>query len=208
MTEEQYWGRFAQSYDQDGEYIVGKEILYQISEYILKEYQLGEVLEFGCGTGYFSKIIAQKADHLIATDLSDDMLHIARKQLSELHNVEVKKADCKTTPYPAGNFDCIFMVNLIHVIKNPEKAIQESYRLLKSKGILVIISFTTNKMSLLNKMILGIRYLRTWDSPPKGGKHNLSTNYLSNFVSRYNFKVDICKIIGNKSKAIYLRAIK
>ena len=208
ITEDKYWGRFAQSYNQDGEYIVGKEILHQISEYILKENQLGRVLELGCGTGYFSQIIAKKADYLIATDLSEDMLNIAQKQLSDIHNIEINKADCKNTSYPSESYDSIFMINLINVIENPEKAIQESYRLLKRKGIIIIISFTTYEMSILNKMILGIRYMRTWGSPPKGGNHNLSPNFLINFVSKYNFKVDNCKIIGNKSKAIYLRAIK
>ena len=208
ITEDKYWGRFAQSYDQDGEYIVGKKIIQQISDHIQKEPHLGEVIEFGCGTGYFSRSIAQISDNLIATDLSDEMLSIARKQLLNFHNVTVEKADCKNTKYPSEYFDGIFMLNLIHVIEKPEFAIKESYRLLKNNGILIIISFTSYQMSLFNKMALGIKYLRTWGSPPRGGKHNISPDYLSNFVGKYGFKIDNCKIIGSKSKAIYFRAIK
>ena len=38
--EENYWSRFATSYDRDGEYVVGKPILQAIEEQLLEERSL------------------------------------------------------------------------------------------------------------------------------------------------------------------------
>jgi len=81
QREERYWSRFARSYDRDGEYVVGKPILEAILETLSEEQDLGDCLEFGCGTGYFTRAIAGQARHVIATDLSEAMLEVARTQL-------------------------------------------------------------------------------------------------------------------------------
>ena len=69
-------------YDQNQEFVVGKAILQAIASRLSEEDNLGEVLELGCGTGYFTKEIAKKAKSVIATDLSDTMLKIARTEVN------------------------------------------------------------------------------------------------------------------------------
>ena len=44
--EENYWSKFAYTYDNDGEYIIGKNILQTIDKKLLKEIDLGKVIEF------------------------------------------------------------------------------------------------------------------------------------------------------------------
>ncbi len=44
---------------------------------------VGSTIDFGCGTGYFTKAIAENAKHVISTDVSYDMLEIVRKQLKK-----------------------------------------------------------------------------------------------------------------------------
>ena len=73
---EGYWGKFALTYDNDQEYIAGKAILQAITTKLHEERDLGEVIEFGCGAGYFTKVIAGKARHVIATGLSDHAPHV------------------------------------------------------------------------------------------------------------------------------------
>ena len=84
---------------------------------------------------HLSRAVAEKADHLTATDLSDEMLAVAQARLMDLPNVTVKKADCKRTGLPSDMYDSVVMINLIHVINEPERAIQESHRLLKNGKI-------------------------------------------------------------------------
>ena len=206
--EERYWSRFARTYDEDQEYVVGEAILKVIIKRLFEEPDLGEVIEFGCGTGYFTKAIAKKARNVIATDLSDEMLEMARIQLKEFRNITLQKADCEDTSFPSARFDTVFMANLIHVLINPTKVLQESHQILKNGGLLLIVDFTGYSMNWFEKIKLGIRYLRKWGIQPRYARNNLSPDELSSVVGNVDFKVEEVQIVGDKTKALYLRGRK
>ena len=210
MTEhkEQYWSKFASTYDDDQDYVVRKTILQLIIKRLSEERDLGEVIEFGCGTGYFTKEIAKKARNVIATDLSDEMLEIARIQLKEFRSINIQKANCEDTYFPSERFDTVFMANLIHILINPIKALQESHQILRNGGLLIIVDFTGYSMKLFEKMKLGIRYLRKWGMPPRYARNNLSPDELASLVENMDFKVEEVQIMGDKTKALYLRGRK
>jgi ubiquinone/menaquinone biosynthesis C-methylase UbiE len=146
--EEQYWSRFAHSYDRDGEYIVGNPILQAIVEKLSEERDLGDGVELGCGTGYLARAVAGNARHVVATDLSDKMLEVARTQLTEFQNVTIQKADCANTGFPAERYDGVLMANLIHVIDSPLPCLRESHRILQNGGLLIVFDFTGYRMGL------------------------------------------------------------
>jgi ubiquinone/menaquinone biosynthesis C-methylase UbiE len=127
---EEYWSKFANTFDKDQTYIVGEPVQQALMEMLSGESGLGELIELGCGAG-FTKVLAENASHAMATDLSDEMLAVARKQLKDRQNVTVEKANCEKTDFPDGRFDSAFMANMIHVIENPSIALWESYRILK-----------------------------------------------------------------------------
>ncbi len=204
--EERYWSRFAHSYDRDGEYIVGKPILQAIKKKLSEERCLGDVIEFGCGTGYFTRVIIRNARHVIATDLSDEMLEVARTQLREFQNATIQKADCANTCY-MERFDSVFMANLIHVIDNPLQCLQESYRVLRDGGSLIVVDFTGYRMNFSKKMRLGFRYLRKWGVPPRHGR-NMSPDELVFLVKSAGFKVEDVQLIKGGSNALYLKGRK
>ena len=206
--EEKYWSRFARTFDDEQEYVVGKTILQAIDKRLSEECYLGDVIEFGCGTGYFTKLIVKKARHVIATDLSDEMLEIARIQLKEFQNITIQKVNCEDTSFPSGRFDTVFMANLIHVLINPTKTLQESHQILKNGGLLLIVDFTGYSMNWFEKIKLGIRYLRKWGMPPRHVRNNLSPDELASFVENVDFEVEEVQIIGDKVKALYLRGSK
>jgi len=78
---EKDWGEMAERFDESTRYVVGEAICKEISERLSKEKNLGEAIEFGCGTGYFTRAIAKNAARIIATDVSKDMLDMAKVQL-------------------------------------------------------------------------------------------------------------------------------
>ena len=205
---EEYWSKSACTYDDDQDYVVRKTILQLIIKKLSEEHDLGEVIEFGCGTGYFTKAIANKAKHVIATDLSDEMLEIARIQLKEFQNINIQKANCEATYFPSGRFDTVFMANLIHVLINPIKVLQESHQILRNGGLLLIVDFTGYSMKLFEKMKLGIRYLRKWGMPPRYARNNLSPGEITSFLENVDFKVKEVQLIGDRTKALYVRARK
>jgi len=104
---EKYWSKFASTYGNDQEYVVGRAILQLIIHRLSKEHNLGDVIEFGCGTGYFTQVIAKNAKHVLATDLSDEMLEKAKITLKEFRNVTIQKTNCEDTSFPSGRFDTV-----------------------------------------------------------------------------------------------------
>jgi ubiquinone/menaquinone biosynthesis C-methylase UbiE len=210
MTEqkEEYWSRFARTYNNDQEYVIGKAILHAITRKLYKEGEFGEVIEFGCGVGYFTKVIATKARHVTATDLSDEMLETARNNLQELQNITLQKANCEDTYFPSRRFDTVFIANVIHVVENPIKVLQESHQILKNRGLLLAVDFTGYGMSWFERMKLGIRYFKKWGMPPRYSRNKLSPDELVSFVEEVDFKIEEIELLGDKIKALYLRGRK
>lgn len=139
---EEYWSKFANTFDEEQKYIVGWTTQQTMLERLSGESDLGELIELGCGAGFYTKVLAANANHITATDLSDEMLTVAKEQLKDCQNVAVEKADCEKTDFPDGKFDSVFMANLVHVIENPSITLQESYRILKDGGLLLIVDYT------------------------------------------------------------------
>jgi ABC-2 type transport system ATP-binding protein len=206
--EEGYWGKFARTFDEDQTYIVGEAIQKTIIEKLSTERDLGNVVEFGCGRGYYTGVIAKNAKKVVATDISDEMLEMARKQLEGFPNITVQKADCYSTAFPAEAFDSAVMINLIHVIENPLDSLRESHRILKAGGTLLLASYTGFTMKRFNRIKLAMRFLRKWGKPCPYFQTGLSPNQLNPLVEKAGFTVQESQVIGDRSKALYLKAMK
>ena len=83
--------------------------------------------DVGCGNGTYSEILIGEAEHLTATDFSDEMVTSSKERLKDLGNVTVEKADCFDLPYSDCSFDTIFMANLLHVIPEPHSSFDVAY---------------------------------------------------------------------------------
>lgn len=201
--EEKYWSRFPDSYDKNMEYVVGKELLGDISERLKNLSNLGEVVEFGCGTGYFSTILSHNASQMISTDLSDELLSKAITRLNDSPNVTFQKEDCTKTSFSSDRFDTVFMVNLIHVIEHPVKALQESHRILQAGGLLIIVTFTNHGMRKFDTIKMGIRFLRAWGKPPRH-THSFSPESLGSLMESTGFSINESGLLGDKTKAVFM----
>ncbi len=202
---EKYWSRYAGTYDNDVEYVVGKELREAISERLLRESELGDVIEFGCGTGYFTMAIAQRAKRVVATDLSDSMLEIARRQLNSLSNVTLQKDDCERSHFHTGSFDAVFMANVIHTVDEPDKVLSEGHRVLRPGGLLLITAYTDYGTDWFKKMELGIRYFQKFGMPPSCYR-NYSPEGLAHLVEGQGFRIEEVQLLSDKARAIYLKA--
>ena len=211
MTEykkEEYWSKFANSFDEDQAYIVGRSIQQAVIRRLSEESDLGEVVELGCGRGFFTKAIARNATQVLATDLSDEMVEAAGTELKEFQNITVQKVDCDNTAFPSEKFDTVVMVNIVHFIENPDKCLQESYRILKTGGVLLLADYTGYGMSWFRMMKMGMRFLKKWGKPPRYAKKGLSPDELGSLVEGAGLKVEKVQLIGDKTKAIYLKGRK
>ena len=202
MEKEQYWSKFADDFEERNNYVVGYEDMDLILEKVKQQKDLKDTLELGCGNGTFSKVLISEATQLTATDYSDEMVNAATNRLKEIENIKVEKADCFNLPYPDSSFDTVFMANLLHIIPEPEKAILECKRVLKKGGKIIIVSFTTDGMSIINKIIMIYRYLITYGKPSPFAQ-NLTLKTAEQMLANNGFKVEESKLLGNKVKAVF-----
>jgi SAM-dependent methyltransferase len=76
-------------------------------------------MEFGCGTGLVTGLLAPSVGHVLAADNSAGMLDVLRRKLRELGigNVEPLEADLARR-MPAGPFDFVFSSMTLHHIED------------------------------------------------------------------------------------------
>ena len=202
---ETYWSRFTEDYEERQSHVVGNEVLLLGHEELLKEADLGNVLELGCGTGLYTETLQKVADNVVATDLSDEMIDFAQGKRGHLEKVEFRKADALSLEFGGEVFDTVFMANLIHIVGNAEGVIQESNRVLKNGGLLIINSFAIDDMSFFNKMAMGIRYLKTFGKPSaEATKEKTTRKSVEQLLINNGFEILKSRMLGKKSKAFYL----
>jgi ubiquinone/menaquinone biosynthesis C-methylase UbiE len=63
------------------------------------------VLEVACGTGFWSEIVAKVARHVVAFDISEEMLTVARKRKVRSANVEYRRGDAYALAEVSGEFN-------------------------------------------------------------------------------------------------------
>ena len=100
-----------------------------------------DVLECACGTGLLTKAISEKCNSLIATDYSIKMLRIAERKLKKYQNIKFECVDIMKLPYPNNSFDVVIAGNVIHLLNDPIKAIQELDRVCKLNGKIIIPTY-------------------------------------------------------------------
>lgn len=97
------------------------------------------VLDVGCGTGNFSIKLAEMGCKVIGIDVSDEMLKIAREKAKETGlDIEFHQMDVYDISFNDNEFDVAFSMAAFEFIKEPDKAYNEMFRVLKPEGQLLI----------------------------------------------------------------------
>lgn len=172
MDAEKFWDNTAEKYSKSP---VRDEALYQEKLKKTQEYltQESKVLEIGCGTGTTALHHAPFAGEILATDISANMVEIAKKKASEagIENVGFQQATVENFQGEPNSYDVILALNIIHLLEDPASAIKKMYGLLKPGGYFVTgtvclgdVLFSPWRiaipvMRLLNK-IPPVRYLK------------------------------------------------
>jgi ABC-2 type transport system ATP-binding protein len=203
-----YWGRFARTYDDDTDYIVGRPLRRAIRQRLSRERDLGYVLECGCGTGFYTRAICGQATRIMASDLSRKMLAAAKESLRDMPDISFLQIDCETNVFPPTSFDTVLMANILNTISQPLKALREMHRVLKYNGALIAVTYTDYNVDAFEKIEIRKRYFEKFGLPPAGGLINYSPRQMADLVRKAGFEITNLDILGEKAKAIYVRAAK
>ena len=109
------------------------------------------VLELATGTGLIAKNIVNTAAHIEATDASAEMIAEAKRdpRSAKLH---FSVQDMFRLPYADKSFNVVIVSNALHIVPQPEKALQEIKRVLKDDGVLIAPTFTHAENSFTGKV--------------------------------------------------------
>ena len=134
-----FWDRNAGRYDRfmrkDG---AAYDEMYALIQPIVRH---KTVLELASGTGLIAKHIVNAAAHIEATDASEEMIAEAKRdnRSAKLH---FSVQDMFRLPYAEESFDVVIVSNALHIVPQPEKALQEIKQVLKDDGVLIAPTFT------------------------------------------------------------------
>jgi len=97
-----------------------------------------ELIEFGCGPGFYSRRLAQPFPQISVTgvDQSENQLRWARERASaiRLSNCLFECVNVLQLPCADARFDALIASRLFTVLPEPTRAIAEMYRVLKPGG--------------------------------------------------------------------------
>jgi arsenite methyltransferase len=97
-----------------------------------------EVIELGCGPGFYSRRLAQRFRGLsvVGVDRSEKQLHWARERAAAggLSNCAFERVNVLALPCPDARFDVLIASRLFTVLSERHQALAEMYRVLKSGG--------------------------------------------------------------------------
>ncbi len=97
----------------------------------------GSVLEIAAGTGIGTRFLRDTLPPevpIVATDLNDDMLKIAREKFSEPENVELRTANAMSLPFEDSSFDAVVCQFGIMFFPHKRDSMLEVARVLKPGG--------------------------------------------------------------------------
>ena len=114
-----------------------------------------KVLDCAAGTGSLSIAAAERANTVVCTDLSENMLFRARKKAKRYgaDNIVFEKRNIFELCDEDGTYDCVIAGNVLHLLNNPQGAVKELCRVAKSGGKVIVPTFTwENKEHFLVKL--------------------------------------------------------
>jgi len=116
----------------------------------------GDVLEIAPGPGYFCIELAKLGDFKISgLDISKSFVEIAHRNAVEAGlNIDFRQGNASAMPFPNGTFDLIFCQAAFKNFSQPVRAIAEIYRVLKPKGLAVIVDMRrdASRTDILNEV--------------------------------------------------------
>lgn len=112
-----------------------------LAEALIKVLNYQVVADLGAGEGTLAQLLAQRAEKVIAVDLSPKMVEfgqdLARK--NGLHHLEYRLGDIEQPPIDDATLDLAILSQALHHAEHPQRAIDSAFRILKPGGRLIVL---------------------------------------------------------------------
>ncbi len=135
---DRFWDRIAERYARQP---VADEAAYEKKLEVTRGYLDSEasILEIGCGTGSTALAHAPYVSHVRATDISAEMIRIAKDKAvaAGVTNVDFEQAAVEDLEIADGGVDAVLALSLLHLLEDREPAIARIHAMLKPGGVFV-----------------------------------------------------------------------
>ena len=111
------------------------------------------VVDLGTGSGRMLTLLGKRAKMSLGIDLSQNMLNIARANVSKagLDKVELRHGDIFATRLPERSADLVLVHQVLHYLADPAAAVAEAARLVMPGGRLLIVDFAPHRLEHLRE---------------------------------------------------------
>jgi SAM-dependent methyltransferase len=159
-----------------------------------------EVVELGCGTGYFGAWLKKAgASGVVGVDITPAQLETARSMESEFGlGLEFVEANAEDVPLPDGSFDLAISEYGASIWCDPYRWIPEAARLLRPGGELIFMRNTdlvmvcsVDQERVGERLVLPLRGMNRldWTSDGPSTEFHISTSELFQLLLRTGFDV-------------------
>ena len=100
-----------------------------------------QALDIATAAGHTAFAFAPHVAHVIASDLTPEMLVVAEKLAAEkgIHNISFRQADAENVPFADGQFDLVTCRIAPHHFPDIDRFLQESARVLRPQGLIALV---------------------------------------------------------------------
>lgn len=99
-----------------------------------------DALDVGCGTGFFSLLLAEQGHRPVGVDVAESMLALAREKTAAAGlNATFRTADAERLPFDDDSFDLVVERHVIWTLPDPASALAEWARVLRPGGRAVLV---------------------------------------------------------------------
>jgi ubiquinone/menaquinone biosynthesis C-methylase UbiE len=146
-----------------------------------------QVLDVGCGQGYFARAIAREGAKVVGIDVADELVRIGKQQAGDRETYLVLSAE-KMSGLTNNRFDAAICILALQNVKNMPTAILEISRVLKKGGRCALV---------LNHPAFRIPNASSWSY---NEKTNTQSRNINKYLSEISQKVDMTQGIKDPKK--------
>ncbi len=167
-----------------------------LAEALLKVMNYEVVADLGAGEGTLSQLLAQRAKHVIAIDISPKMVEFGKNLAlqNDLPNLEFRLGEIEDVPIDNATVDLAILSQALHHAEEPSRAIAEAYRILKPGGCLLILDLAKHSFTKAYEL-----YSDRWLGFPEGE--------LSEWLEQAGFLEVETAIVDRETKAPKLQTL-
>jgi ArsR family transcriptional regulator len=130
-----------------------------LAEALIKVMTTGTVADLGAGEGTLAQLLAQRAERVIAVDLSPKMVEFGAELAKKhgLSNLEYRLGDLEQPPIEEQSLDLAVLSQALHHAAHPDRALAAAFKALKPGGRLIVLDLVQHSFEQAREL-----YADTW----------------------------------------------